>query len=57
MRPYLKNNLKANKAQGVAPVVEGLPTKHKALSSNPNTAKNKQMGIESFWGCNEELYD
>jgi ribosomal protein RSM22 (predicted rRNA methylase) len=37
LRPYLKNNLKTKKARGITPLVEHLPNKHKALSSNPST--------------------
>jgi hypothetical protein len=34
---YLGNNLKQKLLKGVAQVVECFSTKHKALSSNPNT--------------------
>jgi hypothetical protein len=37
--PYLKNN---QSKKGVAQVVEHLPSKYEALSSNPNTAKRKK---------------
>jgi hypothetical protein len=36
VRPYLKNN-KAKRAEGVARVVEHLPSKRQALNSNPST--------------------
>jgi DNA-binding transcriptional regulator PaaX len=35
MRPYLKNNLKAKRAGGLAQAVECLPSKCKALNSKP----------------------
>jgi hypothetical protein len=41
-RPYLKkNNLKAKRSTGVVQVIEYLPSKYKALSSNSSTARNK----------------
>jgi hypothetical protein len=36
MRPYLKNKLKQKRVEGVAQVLDCLPSKWKALSSNPN---------------------
>jgi primosomal protein N'' len=41
MRPYLKNNLKAKRAQRVAPVAEHLLSKYKALSSNSSISKRQ----------------
>jgi hypothetical protein len=45
MRPYLKNNLKSKKGWRYAQVVECLPSKCKALSSNPSTAKKERCII------------
>jgi hypothetical protein len=39
---YLKNNLSEKWAGGMAQVVEYLPTKFKALSSNPNTGSPQE---------------
>jgi hypothetical protein len=39
-RPYLKNNQR-KKGFDVVQVVECLPSKHKALSSNPSTTKKR----------------
>jgi hypothetical protein len=41
-----KKKEKWNQAEGVAQVVEHLPSKHEAPSSNPNTAKKKKK-VES----------
>jgi signal recognition particle subunit SEC65 len=38
-RVYLKKNLNAEKAGGMAQVVEYLPSKHQTLSSNSSSAK------------------
>jgi hypothetical protein len=38
-RPYLKNNQSKKKCWGIAQVVECLLSKHKALSSYPNTER------------------
>jgi hypothetical protein len=38
---------KKKRAGGVAEVVESLPSKHKALSSNPSTSKKKQKDKKS----------
>jgi hypothetical protein len=52
-RPYLKNS-KSKKGWGVAQVVEFLPSKCKALISNPITAKkttgsiHKKQSVCSF---------
>jgi hypothetical protein len=35
------------KAVAVAEVAEHLPSKHKALNSNPSTAKNKQRTVQT----------
>jgi hypothetical protein len=46
MRPYLKNNYSQKKwggAGSVAQVAKHLPSKIKALSSNPRTAKQQQQ--------------
>jgi hypothetical protein len=43
VRYYFKNN-QCKKTDRVPQVVEGLPTKYKALSSNPHTAKKKKKG-------------
>jgi hypothetical protein len=46
----------------MAQVVEGLPSKHKALSSNPSTAKQQKIlsidvHMEEFcYFCKTELY-
>jgi hypothetical protein len=40
VRPYLKNTQHKKRAGGVAQMVQHLPSKHKALSSNPSTKKN-----------------
>jgi hypothetical protein len=40
-RSYLKNKYKKNRERKVAPVVEHLSSKYKALSSYPNIANNK----------------
>jgi hypothetical protein len=37
MRPYLKNKLRAKRAESVTQVKEYLPSKREALSSNPST--------------------
>jgi hypothetical protein len=42
MRPSLKNKLKAKRAEDMAQVVECLPTKLEALSSNPSNVKKKK---------------
>jgi hypothetical protein len=42
VRLYLKNNYK-KRAGSMTQVIEHLPSKHKALSSNPSTEKNKQQ--------------
>jgi hypothetical protein len=34
--PYLRNKLKQERTRGVTQVVEGLPSKCKALSANPS---------------------
>jgi hypothetical protein len=39
-RPYLKNKIKIKGLEGS--VVEGLPSKHEALVSIPNTAQKKK---------------
>jgi hypothetical protein len=39
---YLGNNLKQKLLKGVAQVVECFSTKHKALSSSPNTGEKKK---------------
>jgi hypothetical protein len=41
-RHYLKNKPKAKRAGGVAEVVECLPSKPEALSSNPSNSKKKK---------------
>jgi hypothetical protein len=41
VRPNLKNN-QGKRARGMAQAVEYLPSKHKALSSSPSTAKKKK---------------
>jgi hypothetical protein len=38
-KPYLKNYTTQNRAGEVAQVVEHLPSKHEALSSNPSPGK------------------
>jgi hypothetical protein len=40
-RPYFKEKKKKNYTGGMVQVVEGLNTKHKALSSTPSTGKKK----------------
>jgi hypothetical protein len=42
MRHYLKNNLKAKRAGGIAQVVEYLLSKHEATSLNTSTAKRNE---------------
>jgi hypothetical protein len=42
MRPYLKNTQHKKGLGGVAQVVEHLPSKHEALSSNSSTAPLKK---------------
>jgi hypothetical protein len=44
-RPYLQNK-QSKKSWRHAHVVECLPSKHKALSSNPRTAKEKELCCE-----------
>jgi hypothetical protein len=41
VRSCLQNN-QSKKAGGMAQAVEHLPSKHKTLNSNPNTAKEKK---------------
>jgi hypothetical protein len=41
-RQYLKNSLKQKGTGGMAQVVEYLPSKCKALSSNPNTRRERE---------------
>jgi hypothetical protein len=49
MRPYLKNDLKVKRTTGVVQMIEHLPTKHKALSSNPSTTKKiKNTSLFTF---------
>jgi hypothetical protein len=58
MRTYLKNKLK-QEDWAVADVVECLPSKCEALSSIPDTAKNKKRKKEKEeegGGEREELY-
>jgi hypothetical protein len=42
MRPYLENTQHKKRAGEAAKVVEHLPNKYEALSSNPHTAKKKK---------------
>jgi hypothetical protein len=42
VRPYHKKNPSLKRAHGVVQVVEQLPSKCKALSSNPSTTKKKK---------------
>jgi hypothetical protein len=42
--PWVKIS-RAERAEGVAEVVEHLPSKHKALTSNPSTVKKKKMVV------------
>jgi hypothetical protein len=43
LRPYLEKTQDKKRADGVSQVVECLPSKHEALSSNPiNTKKKKK---------------
>jgi hypothetical protein len=37
---------RGKRAGGMAQVVECLPSKHKALSSNPSTTNTKKMSVE-----------
>jgi hypothetical protein len=46
MRPYLEKYLTHKRAGGVAQVIECLPSKCEALSSNPSTEKKKKKGRE-----------
>jgi hypothetical protein len=46
VRPYLRKKKKKKKACGVMQVVEHLPSKLEALSSNPNAANKKARS----WG-------
>jgi hypothetical protein len=48
VRYYLKNNLKAKRAGGMAQVTKQLPSKPKDLNSNTCTAKRKG-GRERVW--------
>jgi hypothetical protein len=41
VKPYLQNNQR-KRAGGMAQAIEHLPGKHKALNSNPSTAKKKK---------------
>jgi hypothetical protein len=43
--PYLKNKVKA-KGKGMAQVVDHFPSKHKALSSIPSTAKKSSQCLK-----------
>jgi hypothetical protein len=49
MRPYSKKYLKAKRAGGISQVKEHLPSKRKALSSNPETSKEPKMSKLSIW--------
>jgi hypothetical protein len=42
MKPYLKNNLKAKRAEGKVQVVECLPSKHKSWAQTPVLPKKKK---------------
>jgi hypothetical protein len=42
MRPYLENTQDKNRTSGVVQVIECLPCKCKALSSNPSTTKKER---------------
>jgi hypothetical protein len=44
MRPYLENTQYKKGAGGMVQVLELLPSKHEALSSNPSTTKKEQLG-------------
>jgi hypothetical protein len=47
MKLYLKNNnLKPKTAEGVALVARCFPNKHKALSSNPRSAKKRKKNYK-----------
>jgi hypothetical protein len=50
---HLKNNLRQERVEGVAQVVEHLPTKHKSLCSNSNTANTTSTDNKSRWNQNE----
>jgi hypothetical protein len=41
--PYLRDNLKAKKAEGMSQVVECLPSKYKVLSSSPRTTRKLKI--------------
>jgi hypothetical protein len=45
-RSYEKKLIKAKRARGMAQVVEFLPTKHEALTSNPNIERQKERERE-----------
>jgi hypothetical protein len=45
-KPYLKNNLKAKKAQGMAQVIEDLPNKCRALNLNPSAQNKEKSSLE-----------
>jgi hypothetical protein len=47
-RAYLKNIPTQNRADGVAPVIEHLPTKCEALSSNTSTLREKKIRSENI---------
>jgi hypothetical protein len=42
LRPHLKNKPKAKKAGGMTQMVKDFSSKHKTLSSNTSTSKNKK---------------
>jgi hypothetical protein len=44
-RPYLLKTIKAKRAGGMAQVVEPLPGKPKALSTNPNTERERENDL------------
>jgi hypothetical protein len=47
IKPYLKNNLKGKRGGDMAQVVEHLPSKCAALSSNPTSGKKKKSVVRS----------
>jgi hypothetical protein len=53
MRPYLKN-IQHKMASGVTQVVEPLPSKYEAPSSNPSTGKNKNKKTKK---CVKQLFE
>jgi signal recognition particle GTPase len=48
LKPYLKNTQHKKKVGGMAQVVECLPGKLKALSSNPSTEKKAKARVHAF---------